>query len=276
MRTKEKDTSRIILLVLSALGFTVSLYLTYLYFSKTEAAFCAAGSGCDVVRDSSYSAILGIPVSLLGAIAYSLIFVLSLISMEKDRKWLLLYVISLAGFVFSAYLTYVEFFIIKAVCFYCVISALLITAIFVILLFRKPLLTPGFSTAKLVSLTVVILATVLFGSYFIQSKELNTESASAFQVELAKHLGEIGAAMYGSYQCPHCTTQKLMFGKKAFEYINYVECHPRGEHANTALCYAKGIHNYPTWEINGQFYVGARSLQELARLSGFKWDSKAK
>ncbi|HWP93747.1 MAG TPA: vitamin K epoxide reductase family protein [Thermodesulfobacteriota bacterium] len=276
MRTKENDTSRIILLVLSALGFAVSLYLTYLYYSKTEAAFCAAGSGCDAVRDSSYSAILGVPVSLLGVIGYSLIFVLSLISMEKGRKWLLLYVISLGGFVFSAYLTYVEFFIIKAACFYCVVSALLITAVFVILLFKKPVLTPGFSTAKLVSLTLVILAAVLFGSYFIQSKELSAESASAFQVELAKHLGGIGAAMYGSYQCPHCTTQKLMFGKKAFEYINYVECHPRGEHANTALCYAKGIHNYPTWEINGQFYVGARSLQELARLSGFKWDGKTK
>jgi glutaredoxin len=75
--------------------------------------------------------------------------------------------------------------------------------------------------------------------------------------------------MYGSYQCPHCTTQKYLFGEKAFKYINYVECHPGGKNANPALCLEKGITRYPTWEINGRFYVGAMSLQRLAEISGY-------
>jgi uncharacterized membrane protein/glutaredoxin len=268
---RAKNTSGVIILVLSALGIAVSLYLTYLYHSKAVAAFCTAGSGCDTVRESSYSAILGVPVALLGVIGYSLIFALSLTSKGRDR-WLLLYLVSLAGFVFSAYLTYIEIFVLHAICFYCLISAVIITVILLILLLKKPVQAPSFSSPKLITLSVVVLVVVLFGSFFIQSNEFGAGS-NTFQVGLAKHLGEMGATMYGSFQCPHCTTQKLLFGKDAFKYVNYVECHPRGENANTALCYAKGIHNYPTWEINGQFYLGAKSLQELARLSGYKPDS---
>ncbi len=56
----------------------------------------------------------------------------------------------------------------------------------------------------------------------------------------------------------------------AFKYINYVECNPGGKNPNIELCAEKGIERYPTWEINGQRYEGAKSLKELARLSGFK------
>ena len=266
---KNKNTPGVIVLVLSALGIALSLYLTYLYYSKAMAAFCTAGSGCDTVRESSYSAILGVPVALLGVIGYSLVFALSLTSKGRDR-WLLLYLTSLAGFVFSVYLTYIEIFVIHAICFYCVISAVIITAILVILLLKRPLQAPAFSSSKLITLSVVVLGVVLFGSFFLQSNELSARSNNTFQVGLAKHLGAMGATMYGSFECPHCLTQKLLFGKDAFKYVNYVECHPRGENANTALCYAKGIHNYPTWEINGQFYVGTKSLQELARISEYK------
>ncbi|MBI2486807.1 MAG: vitamin K epoxide reductase family protein [Deltaproteobacteria bacterium] len=275
MQAKNKNTPGVIILVLSALGIALSLYLTYLYYSKAVAAFCAAGSGCDTVRESSYSAILGVPVALLGVIGYSLIFALSLTFKGRDR-WFLLYLASLAGFVFSAYLTYIEIFVLHAICFYCLISAVIITAIFLILLLKKPVQAPSFSSSKLITLSVVVLGVVLFGSFFIQSNQLSAGSDNTFQVGLAKHLGEMRATMYGSFQCPHCTTQKLLFGKKAFKYINYVECHPRGENANTALCYAKDVHSYPTWEINGQFYIGAKSLQELARISGYKPDSVEK
>jgi len=274
-KAKDKDTSRVVIVALSALGIAISIYLTYLYHTKATALFCAVGSGCDTVRDSPYSAILGVPVPLLGVIGYSLVFILSLTSIQNQTRWLLLYIVSLTGFVFSAYLTYIELFVLKAVCLYCLISSFAITAILITLLIGKPVLTPGISPTKLLTLSVVILGVVLFGSISLQSNRLSAESDS-FQVGLAKHLGEIGATMYGSFQCPHCLTQKLLFGKEAFKYIRYVECHPRGENANTALCYEKGIHNYPTWEINGQFYIGTKTLQELARISGYKPGSTAK
>ena len=263
-----KNKTRVIILILSALGIAVSLYLTYLYFSNAESTFCLAGSGCDTVRESPYSEILGIPVSLSGVIGYSLIFALSLISISYSVRWILLYFLSLAGVTFSLYFTYIELFVIKAICVYCLASAVIITVILIMLLLTKPKLSPKISFAKLITLSGIIVVVVLFSSFFIQSKELSARSNDTFQVGLAKHLRKIGAAMYGTYWCPHCNAQKELFGG-AFNHIKYVECDSRGDRANPALCAEKGIRRYPTWEIKGRFYLGAKSLQELSELSGY-------
>ena len=81
-------------------------------------------------------------------------------------------------------------------------------------------------------------------------------------------LAESNAVMYGAYWCPHCEDQKEWFGE-AFDYINYVECDPRGKGGTPRLCEAKGIRGYPTWEIGGRFYEGAFPLRSLAELSGY-------
>lgn len=75
--------------------------------------------------------------------------------------------------------------------------------------------------------------------------------------------------MYGAYWCPHCTRQKELFGS-AVQTINYVECDPRGPNPQPNLCREAGIKGYPTWEINGKFFVGVQSLEELAEASNFK------
>jgi uncharacterized membrane protein len=162
MEMKDARTSGLIILILSAIGIALSGYLTYLYYTKALATFCAAGSGCDAVRESSYSAILGIPVSLFGVIGYLSIFISALISIPYRAKWLLLYFLSLAGSVFSAYLTYIELFVIKAVCPYCVTSAIIITVILIVLLLRIPSLSPRISFAKLAIVSVAIIGVVVF------------------------------------------------------------------------------------------------------------------
>lgn len=269
-----KNSSKVVILILSALGIALSVYLTYLHYSNVDAAFCVAGSGCDTVRESSYSAIFGIPVALFGAIGYSLIFVLSLVSISPKVRWLSLYLVALAGVVFSAYLTYLELFVINAICIFCVASAIIVTAIWVILLIGKPKLSPGISFTKMATLSGVVVGVVLIGSILVQSNGLSADGSSSntLQGRLARHLTDTGAVMYGSYKCPHCLSQKRLFGD-AFKYVNYVECHPRGENANPSLCITKGIMSYPTWEINGRFYVGMMSLQELAKLSGYSNES---
>ena len=91
---------------------------------------------------------------------------------------------------------------------------------------------------------------------------------TSFKIDLAEHLQATGAKMYGAYWCPHCENQKELFGK-AVDRVPYVECAPDGENSQAQLCQEKQIQGYPTWEINGEFYVGGRPLEELARLSGF-------
>ncbi len=266
-----------IILILSLLGIVISGYLAYNYYSGSQAAFCGAGSDCDTVRHSGFSTILRIPVALLGVIGYSLIFISAIVPMTKRNNWLWLYILSLAGFVFSAYLTYLEFFVIEAVCMYCIVSALLMTGIFITLLTVKPDRYPGLSASKMLALSAVIAVVVVFGSIIIQggdtgasgnlSSDIPTTS-DEFQIGLAKHLGKMRAVMYGSFQCPHCNEQKRMFGS-AFKYITYVECHPQGENADPSLCFAKGIVNYPTWEIGGRYYEGTMTLQKISEISGY-------
>ncbi len=115
-------------------------------------------------------------------------------------------------------------------------------------------------------------ATVKPGSPAILTrKPAAPAAAKSAIVDLARYLKSIGAKMYGAYWCPHCHHQKELFGEATFKaHINYIECAEDGQNAQPKLCRDKKITGYPTWEINGKFYQGTRSLDELANLSGYK------
>ncbi|MGB3365633.1 MAG: vitamin K epoxide reductase family protein [Thermodesulfobacteriota bacterium] len=275
--SREKATSKYFkpaILILSIIGFLLSVYLTYLHYSEGQAAFCSQGSDCDAVRQSSYSSLLGIPVALFGAVGYALIFWFTYVSLSKSMRWVLLYIISLAGFVFSLYLTYLELFVINAICFYCVVSAVIMTAIFILIALRKEEFYPKLSSLHTAVLTICVFGIVVIGSSAFQSDTFDFEddgaiAANSLQLGLAKHLRQNGARMYGSYKCPHCNTQKALFGG-ASKYVDYVECDPAGPDTRSQICFSRGIMSYPTWEINGKYYEGAKSLTELSQLSGYK------
>lgn len=88
------------------------------------------------------------------------------------------------------------------------------------------------------------------------------------EVALARHLSRIGAKMYGTYWCPYCTRQKQLF-RDGVSQLTVIECDRGGANAQPQLCDQANISSYPTWEINGQLYLGMRSLEELAQLSGY-------
>ncbi len=100
--------------------------------------------------------------------------------------------------------------------------------------------------------------------------QIRAATSSTEAIALARHLRAIGAKMYGAYWCPHCAEQRRLFGQTAFNlYINYVECAVGGYHAQPEVCKAAKIQAYPTWVIDGKYYVGVHSLEELANLSGY-------
>ncbi len=78
---------------------------------------------------------------------------------------------------------------------------------------------------------------------------------------LAQCLTEKEAVMYGTEWCPHCKSQKEMFGS-SFQYVTYVDCDKYKQ-----ACIDAGIRGYPTWSINGANYPGAQSLYDLAQYS---------
>lgn len=91
-------------------------------------------------------------------------------------------------------------------------------------------------------------------------------------IALAKHLRKIGAKMYAAYWCPHCHNQKERFGQEATSQLDVIECDRRGVKPQRQLCIDKKIRGFPTWEINGRFYEGDRTLENLANLSRYRGD----
>ncbi len=96
------------------------------------------------------------------------------------------------------------------------------------------------------------------------------------EILLARHLNKIGAKAYVAWWCPHCHEQKQLFGKKAYNLLKHVECDPRGQNSRPDLCKAAKIQGFPTWQIGGKLYAGVHSLEELAKISGYKGSKKFK
>jgi uncharacterized membrane protein/glutaredoxin len=113
-------------------GLFVAGYLTYVETQSVQ-AFCGPVGDCNAVQSSSYARIWGIlPIGVLGAFGY--IAILAAWWIGKNRwGWLsayapiALYGMALFGTIFSVYLTYLELFVIKAVCIWCISSAIIIT-----------------------------------------------------------------------------------------------------------------------------------------------------
>jgi uncharacterized membrane protein len=116
-------------IVAAVLGIIVSLYLLINKWTSNSFWFCPT-NGCNQVASSSYSEIFGIPVSLIGVIGYIVILNLLLFSIKKPFFAMLYWIIVLIGFCFSLYLVYVSVFLIKTICFWCMISFIIITYLF--------------------------------------------------------------------------------------------------------------------------------------------------
>ena len=124
-----------ILLVLSVAGLTDASYLTYEHYSGfippcNPNAFIVAD--CGKVLRSDYSVVFGIPLALFGVAQYILIFCWTILAkIERKSIYSKLGVLqSLFGFLFSMYFVYLQLVVIKAICWYCMGSALISTVIF--------------------------------------------------------------------------------------------------------------------------------------------------
>lgn len=127
------------MIVLGLVGLVVSGYLTAVHYTEAPLV-CLGTSGCETVNRSAYSEVAGIAVALLGAGAY--LMILGLLGAEtsqliqRQTAVLGVFGLALAGALYSAYLTYVEIFLLRAICSWCVISAIIMTAIFTLALVR--------------------------------------------------------------------------------------------------------------------------------------------
>src|SRR5262245_58925501 len=115
--------------VIATVGIGVATYITIADSGGGAPTCLAGGHGCATVANSSYSHIAGINVSVFGIVGYVLLLAAAGIPGDPGRFGGLL--LALVGFGFSAYLTYLELFVIDAICQWCVASAVLMTLLLV-------------------------------------------------------------------------------------------------------------------------------------------------
>lgn len=121
--------------VLSLSGFFISAYL-YLYKIGRIGSLACGSGGCETVQWSPWSRVAGIEVALIGVVGYAGLLALSLAALQPalaQRRWPidLLAVLSGLGVLFTLYLTYLELFVIHAICRWCVASGVVIVGVFV-------------------------------------------------------------------------------------------------------------------------------------------------
>lgn len=124
--------------LMSLVGVFVSAYL-YLYkIGRIGTLACGTG-GCEAVQTSEWSRFLGVEVALIGLVGYALLFAVGLIALRPTlarERWPAALLAGLAGggVLFTLYLTYLELFVIHAICRWCVGSAAIILSILILAL----------------------------------------------------------------------------------------------------------------------------------------------
>jgi uncharacterized membrane protein len=124
---------RIAILVLSLIGVGIAGFLTYVHYEGLK-VLCLSSGGCETVQASKYAKLDGVPVAVLGLAGY--IGILVSLLFRGDLGRVAGFGIALIGFGFSMYLTYRELFTIKAICQWCVSSAVIMTILLVLTLIR--------------------------------------------------------------------------------------------------------------------------------------------
>lgn len=283
---------------ISSLGVLDTGYLSWMKLSSSP---YVCGGDCNNVLSGPFSSIpyINLPLSVFGLFGYLLIASLSIreIFVNNSQSIVRPFILALstATATFSCYLIGILQFIIKSECPFCYASAAFSFALAagawstnlvpnktksVVIMISSSSAT-ALSSAFLFYLTTTLNpsevyartpeAPVAVTTLVDQEKEVfeppvvNKES-SLKALEVAAQLKEVGAKMYGAYWCSHCYNQKQNLGTGAYKSFEYVECDKKGKDSQYPLCKNKQLKGYPTWEINGQFFPGEKTVEELAEI----------
>lgn len=260
------------LLALSVLGILLSSYLTWTAFKGLSVKGCGVGSACDIVLNSPWATLLGVPTSFWGLSAYVLLAAIAFVK-RADRHWQYAWIVSFSGILYSVYLTTVSMTVLHAACPYCLTSLALMTSIFVLVTWQRPDTLKDFSWSNWLLRTVPVPAAAILLLHLNYTGVLgpSPQAEDPLARALAEHLTQKGVRFYGAQWCPHCQAQKKMFGVAA-KRLPYVECSPDGGPGTplAPICKELDIKEYPTWIIDGKRYEGELNMKQLADATGFK------
>ena len=277
---------RLTMAVLATIGMIDTGSITAKRWGWIGSLSCPGGSdGCDKVLGSAWGTLLGQPLSLFGFLAYATVLLLALMPLlrgglrapaSEGNRWAL-FLVSCGMAVFSLVLMGLLVFEIKAFCTFCVVSAALSLALFLLSLVgggwidRSQLIFRGVMTVLLVGLLGLGWAASADQPVAQSGRAAPAviSASSPAKIALAEHLSSVGARVFTAYWCPHCHDQKEAFGKEAAAKLQVIECAEDGANSQAQLCKQQGVQGYPSWQIKGVLDSGVKPLNTLADLSGY-------
>lgn len=286
------------LLVLSLVGLFDAVYLLWTYTSPSSPMVCIGG-GCDAVRASSYSHFGGLPVPLFGVAMYAFLVLLAFIhallpvSAARISEYVVAF-ISGAGFVVAGYLTGVEAFVLHAWCVWCLLSAALVTGIFILALFDLLRPAPPLDAVKALTTVqrnfgLILLAFVVAVPAFVVltrrgrfpvAKPPSAQTVKTHLVRPDTHFygdrhAPVTVVEFGDFQCSACRLAEVSahkvretFGDKigfAFRQFPIASLHAHAEKAAEASECAAQQGKF--WQAVDMFYrhQGDLGLPALSR-----------
>ncbi len=136
-----KKTFNLIFTIIGLIGVANGIYLSVLKLTNNS-SMCIKGLGdCFTVNTSKYSEIFGVPIAILGTLAYLALLALVFLENKGNGFWkanavYFFFGFTLIGAGYSAYLTYLEADIIRAWCPFCVMSAIGMWILFITTIVR--------------------------------------------------------------------------------------------------------------------------------------------
>jgi uncharacterized membrane protein len=116
--------------VVALVGVGVASYLTYVHY-RPSALICTGGGGCETVQESSYAELAGIPIALLGLLAYA--GVLALLAWDTPAARTMTAAIALGAAGFAIYLVTLQAFVIDAWCVWCLANDVVVVPLLAVL-----------------------------------------------------------------------------------------------------------------------------------------------
>lgn len=298
-----RSESRQLIMFLSSIGALETVYLTYTKLSGSSISqmLCSNPSSCSTVLSGPYSTIpyFGIPISAIGFVAYTTIFILALQPLllpaktNIDTNTSILLPLTATMATFSVYFVLLLNFVIHESCSFCYLSALLSFTMALVTVVGRLEMKDATKAFTITSTAAAVSAVSAIFLYYTTST-LYPEETKAYQdlaalereeralhfpprirtesteqsIALAKKIvsPQIDGKMYGAYWCSHCNNQKQQFGVEAAKIFPYIECDKEGANSQNAICKEKKLEGYPTWELQGKLFPGEKSLDELEKI----------
>ena len=251
---------------LALAGLLLTAILTVVAFGRSSLPYCPAGSGCDVVQNSRWSSLLGLPLAAWGCGLYGLVAAIAFFERRPLVRWRRLSFLVFAGLAISVYLNVTVRLSLHASCLYCLASLALWCALAMLVC---PLPARDLARWRLGAAVAAVVTVTILHLHYAGVFDPAAGPEDPRLAAIATHLEKTGAKFYGAYWCPHCQQQKSLFAAAA-KRLPYVECSPNGPGTPQATdCQMREIRSYPTWIIDGHRFERAMPPAQLAELSGF-------